>query len=269
MPYVLAGGGAPKIPSQLEIDNALDFVQRMYPTSEIQVSKGVMATQDPPATCTEAKERVIDWAGPLAAQDPRVRFYGMLEGDDSVKVKNAKGQLIGGCARGQFGWGVTGGHTPPPRLGHMYGRKHTQACDPYGEVDPGYPHPSGLIGDALLGDAQGLDSGGSLAGPELRDWRDGWTDIMGYCAKSWISDYTYGQILGNICAGDPANCPDHAAITGSRAAGPPRRPAKASASPSRAGNGGGRLRLSVSGRRMPSGRISLNTLAALRGVRLT
>jgi hypothetical protein len=277
MPWLPSGSNTPNIPSQVEIDNVVDFVKRMYPASEIQVSRATMPTQDPPATCHEMLDRISDWAGSQAAQDPRVRYYGLLEDPSgSVTVKLSDGHAIAGCASvpSQFGWGKTGGsigpfdgaHTAAHELGHMYGRHHTLACDPYGSVEPDYPHPGGLIGDPLLGDAQGLDSGGSFAGPELYDWRDGFTDIMSYCAKRWISDYTYGQILGNICAGDQANCPDHETIVGRalrRGVGPARadRPV--------ARKGKGRLRLSVRGWVARSGRVSLDGLAAARGLALS
>jgi len=87
-------------------------------------------------------------------------------------------------------------------VGHNWGRKHAP-CGGASDPDPNWPiatHPGGEIG------VYGLDvSTGSLKVPA-------YTDIMGYCAYRWISDYMYRgvfqfrkaslSILGNVAAAE-------------------------------------------------------------------
>lgn len=84
-------------------------------------------------------------------------------------------------------------------MGHNYDRKHI-ACSGNeangGEVDSDYPY----------GMAQGIDNGslsdrgthfGLLTGTNRVMDADGTQDVMGYCGKRWISDYTYTAIFDN------------------------------------------------------------------------
>jgi hypothetical protein len=280
MPYNPAGGGAPKITSQTEIDNIASLLQRMYPTSRVMVNQATMPIQDPPATCKQARDRVRDFAGALAAQDTRMRFYGMLEDDDaSITVKDKDGNVVGGCMDqpGQFGWGEVRGpskdfgfFTAAHELGHSYGRPHVSGqgrpdCELFegSAVDSGYPHSGGLIGDTIFGDAVGLDPGDaalSVRGQVL-DWRDNVSDVMTYCPEKWLSDWNWGHIFGRLCTEDPGNCPDKQAITGQ-----PRRRAKLVA-PGR--KGAGKPALVVRGSLNKPGRASLQSLAVLSGQDLT
>jgi hypothetical protein len=68
-------------------------------------------------------------------------------------------------------------------IGHSHGREHAPCGNP-GGPDPQYPHDGGKIG------IWGLDT----ATLELVDPSD-YTDIMGYCPKQWVSDYTYKAFL--------------------------------------------------------------------------
>jgi hypothetical protein len=64
-------------------------------------------------------------------------------------------------------------------LGHAHGREHADCGNP-GSVDRDYPYPKGTIG------AWGLDTKTfKVFGPS------DYTDIMGYCDNTWISDYNY------------------------------------------------------------------------------
>ncbi|MCC6217764.1 MAG: hypothetical protein IT376_23095 [Polyangiaceae bacterium] len=76
----------------------------------------------------------------------------------------------------------TAADTAAHELGHAHGRRHSP-CAPGNQiqdVDPAYPHPGAQIGE------WGFDLVAQyLYAP------DQWTDIMGYCNKQFVSDFTY------------------------------------------------------------------------------
>ena len=69
--------------------------------------------------------------------------------------------------------------------GHNFGRLHAP-CGNVSNPDTNYPYPGGEIG------VPGWDAFAS--GPSLKD-ETAFTDIMGYCADQWISDYGYTSEL--------------------------------------------------------------------------
>ncbi|NUO53842.1 MAG: hypothetical protein HOV80_33785, partial [Polyangiaceae bacterium] len=78
-------------------------------------------------------------------------------------------------------------------LGHSHGREHAPCGGP-DSVDPQYPYAGAKIG------IWGLDTVSmQLISP------DTYTDIMGYCEKQWVSDYTYKALLAR---GQNVNLPD-------------------------------------------------------------
>jgi hypothetical protein len=219
MPYRPSPNGTPITPSQLEIDTAASLLRRMYPTAQVRVNQASLPIADgPPETCVEARGLISQWGQSLAAQDHAVRFLGLLEGQPDMEVKDSDGNVIGGCASGQFGWVYADDEIGAAHeLGHTFGLRHVRGCQLFaGSSVDAYPHPLGLIGDLSFGDALGFDAGDSSVPAPMRiyDWRDNYTDVMTYCAKKWISDFNYGRILGRLCDEDVADCPDHTAITG-------------------------------------------------------
>jgi hypothetical protein len=270
MPFRLTPAGTPLTPSQNEIDGMASMIRRMYPTGDLQVNQAVMPIAGgPPKTCQEARERVQDFASAVGAQNPRMRFLGLLERDTAFKVKDKDDNIVGGCAQrpGQYGWVYAddeagGAH----ELGHMYGRKHVAGCTLFegSSTDTGYPHPGGLIGSELFGDALGFDAGDSALGisKDLLDWRDGFADVMTYCDDQWLSDYNYGNILGTLCDEDPANCPDQAVIS-------PRRRGRAMVAAETATKKARGPRLHVTGTLPRRARASFDSLAVMHGLKLT
>lgn len=71
-------------------------------------------------------------------------------------------------------------------LAHLLGRMHAPCGMPLGP-DPAYPYPSSLIG--VTGWSAARDR---VFDPTL------YTDITGYCAPRWISDYTYAAVFDAI-----------------------------------------------------------------------
>jgi hypothetical protein len=138
----------------------------------------------------------------------------------------------------------------------MYGRKHPGAC---GDSDDDDPPLGGLIGTPIF-DYQGIDAGNAALGLPLQlyDWRNGWSDVMTYCANQWISAYTYLGILRNLCQGDTAACPNQQLA---------RRSSATAVAAQRRARG---PKLSVTGTlALRSGRLSLAPLWVRPGLRLS
>jgi hypothetical protein len=76
-------------------------------------------------------------------------------------------------------------------IGHTFNRDHPSQGNMCGHSasDPNYPYTGALIGPAG-GSLAGFDAGDYLNDPAVLP-RDTWSDLMGYCAFQWISDYTY------------------------------------------------------------------------------
>ncbi len=84
--------------------------------------------------------------------------------------------------------GGNGGDSPDTmahELGHALGRPHAPCMT--ADAPPGYPYPGGLIG------SWGFD----LISNQLKSPAS-YTDIMGYCNPTWISDYTYRAMFDRI-----------------------------------------------------------------------
>jgi len=70
-------------------------------------------------------------------------------------------------------------------VGHAHGRQHAPCDVP--QADPEYPYQGGGIGSF------GFDLGTQeLAHPDAH------ADFMGYCTKSWVSDYTFDALLQRV-----------------------------------------------------------------------
>ena len=266
------------MPRQFDIDMLTSWLQRAYPSSDVQVTQLAMPVRDEEPgfvdddgkviregfLCDELNADLSEFVATLPAQDPRMRFYGL--------VSDAGGNFMRGCAGigGRFGSGPTG---PAParfawdtdgtyadfygahEIGHMYDRRHPGAC---GETDDDDPPGAGLLGGPNL-DHQGIDAGNTTLGLpfQLNDWRDSWSDVMTYCDNEWISSHTFRGILRNLCKGDQANCPNQALASSSRATA--------------AASGAARSpRLAVTGSlTLRSGRLSLEPPSVRPGLRLS
>ena len=105
-------------------------------------------------------------------------------------AQQASGRAALGLAYGD----ATSAETMVHEVGHNHGRNHAP-CVPAGGtisgVDTNYPYPNAQIG------VYGWDSRSSttLIPPT-------YTDIMGYCSKRWLSDYTYDGLLNRVAQVD-------------------------------------------------------------------
>ena len=219
MPYKLKPSDTiPIVPAQLEIDGVASLIRRMYPSADVQVTQMVMPTADtPPTTCKEARGRVQDWAATIGTQDPQTRYLGLLEGDPRGQPsRTATATKVGGCAQrpGHFGWV----YAEDELRGCPRARAHVRPQARHGlravrgvrrPTGPS-PIPSGLIGSATLGDAQGFDAGDPSRRRRPRTCSIGATaiaDVMTYCDRQWISDYNYGTDPRQSLRGGPRELP--------------------------------------------------------------
>jgi hypothetical protein len=268
VPY-MTGPSTQVTPRQLDFDMLVSWLRRAYPSADVQITQSSLAAlASPPASCDDVNTALGNFVAFLPAQPAQTRYYGLIP-------DNNKNNFVGGCSiiGGQFGSGPVGPLFPEPdpwdtdgsygdaygghEIAHMYGRKHPGFCADQDRADPGYPFPGGFLGNDIF-DFQGLDTGDASLGllPSLDDWRAGWHDVMTYCHFQWMSDYTYRGILQNLCAGDQANCPDHA-LFGARA----RRPDAAPRGPLRG------MAVSITGTLTPStGKVVLGALWARNGL---
>src|SRR6185503_2792326 len=86
-----------------------------------------------------------------------------------------------------------GGH----EIGHMYGRYHAAFCGVDSFIKP-YPYADGLLSGPdfrYFGFDLG-DPGNTIARQVYHP--DVWTDVMTYCPKEWISNFTYEGILNEL-----------------------------------------------------------------------
>lgn len=291
VPYVPTPGAAPNMPSQFDVSMLASWLRRAYPTAEVRETQIAMPTQPGPPgyvdddddgvdesrdgfLCDDLNSRLAEWVQATQAQHANTRYYGV--------VSDAGGLFMRGCAQiggrfgsgpagsGTFGWDNDGAYTDwygGHEIGHMYGRKHPGSCEE-SDDDDNYPFAMGLIG-SLQGDFQGFDAGDAALGPtqQLLDWRKGWSDLMTYCENQWISDYSYRGILGNLCKRERQNCPAYGLAAATRAGGE-RRARRASGSRSAKTRGGPLLAINAS-LELPSQKLKLSSLAAMRGLTLT
>lgn len=178
-----------------------DTLLALYPTPSVELTVGEKLT------VSDAK----DWTAMLDAVRNRRRtdspandvyYYGLLKPTATLREYCGNGCTAGigyvvnqGTASQQraslglgFGDAASAG-TMAHELGHNHGRSHAP-CVPRGGsisgVDPGYPYDGGAVGVA------GWDMRSMSLVPATN------TDMMGYCDKTWISDYTYDALLTRI-----------------------------------------------------------------------
>jgi hypothetical protein len=176
------------------------FMMAMYPTTDVQITVAGGITANVP----------IDWSGVLDqvrykrqmdAPAADVYYFGILKPAATLQQ-----YCMGGCTAG-VGF-VADERTADAReaiglafgdensamimaheVGHNHGRNHAP-CAPGGiisGVDPQYPYDGALIG------TWGYDSRTrTLFDPSKS------TDIMGYCDKKWVSDYTYNGFVDRV-----------------------------------------------------------------------
>jgi hypothetical protein len=195
----------------------VDWLERAYPTARVRYE---VREIDWPKDRFPSCEKVNGVLEDMWRQDgmPRGRrYYGMVS--DAF-------QFMRGCAAGipatvasgpagsnPFDWDTDGSYADwygGHELGHVFGRFHVRGHGmdvPNGgcgnEGGPGaYPYPGGYIGGPA--DDPERFYGWDIQTAEV--YGPHWTDVMTYCHREWLSDYSYRRIL-NALGAPPAPCP--------------------------------------------------------------
>jgi hypothetical protein len=205
--YTCTSGGSGTRTPAAPYDYLVDFTYRVYPVP------GVNSSLHAP----------LSYSGPCTSDVPNPTYSAGLPYDDSdwermlqlvTTTWQSEGRpdsyyygLVdvycgGGCIAG-LGWiggskaavgfsGIGASHayasdTHAHEVGHNHGLKHAPGCGASG-LDPGFPYPTGKIGDAGHPN-QGFD----LITPSLKLYTT-YYDMMSYCDPVWISDYNYERL---------------------------------------------------------------------------
>ena len=141
----------------------------------------------------------------VASDAPSAHWYGVIVPPAGFTYTTyggfgyipGSGTNIGGATRTslgvQIGWFADEAQARElvaHELGHNFGRRHAP-CGGAGSADPNYPFAGGVIG-RVQHDVASWAAGrttSALAQPPFTG------DIMGYCDKPWVSEYTYRGVL--------------------------------------------------------------------------
>ena len=175
-------------------------LKALYPVSEVELT-----VRDPvPFSSAISPTGGGGWnqvglmLGSLRFQDGAsddVYYYAIFNPADSIAQYCSAGACVLGLTllnnnppstgsallRGGLGIGFRGfaANTAAHEIGHSHGRRHAPCGPGVQDIDPGFPHAGGQIGDWAYDIAEG-----KLIEPTM-------TDIMGYCQNQFVSDYNY------------------------------------------------------------------------------
>ncbi|HKY41080.1 MAG TPA: M66 family metalloprotease [Polyangiaceae bacterium] len=175
--------------SEQQLEGLRAQVMRLFPISELELT---LREQPLTATGTTMVE-VLDQVAALRETEnpaPNVVYYGLVRLTETREQYCTPSCVLGASFNGELpavGVGVGIGYTGDEsarafahELGHVYGRPHTP-CGVAG--DAGYPYSGGRIG-----------SWGYDVDRKILINPDTYTDFMGYCQPSWVSDHTYEHL---------------------------------------------------------------------------
>lgn len=201
VPFQYQADGSNRVPdtSPAILEKYRARFKQLYPVKDVQIT---VRAPFPYAGSISGGfagfNEALDAVGQLRQTDnptDDVYYYGIVNPAESF------GQFCGGgCTAGiaplntggsgspeaRFGLGLgydgSAFETAVHELGHAHGREHAD-CGGASNIDPDYPHPDALIG------VRGMDVATQELIPATR------TDIMGYCDKTWVSDYTFAALF--------------------------------------------------------------------------
>lgn len=215
------------VPSDLDFARTLSWLRRAYPVAEVIATRAIVdATAPWPFTCNRANAQIsairnLDMQG---GADPRTHYYGLvgdgggfMRGCASVpSTPNPAAVGSGPAGPRDFGWDTDGSYADwytGHELGHTFGRRHPGFC---GEThdDLQFPYPNGQL-STNDGAFVGFDVGDPAGGLDMRALPGTqWHDVMTYCARQWLSAYTYEGIRRRLAAENPLGPGPSLAISG-------------------------------------------------------
>ncbi|MFO0941759.1 MAG: hypothetical protein U0930_13465 [Pirellulales bacterium] len=216
--YAMGTPSVQYVPSQTDFDNLFSWLRRSYPIAQLIGSQALIdinvATAIPfssgDVNAQLAAIRALDVA---AGADRRTHYYGMVS-DGGFFMRGAAAGIpsspdpstvaSGPTGSNSWGWDFDGsygdwygGH----ELGHTFGRLHPGFCGESSD-DPSYPFSNGQLANDEHGFV-GFDVGDPALGfPMTALPGTDWHDVMTYCARQWLSSYTYEGIRARIAAED-------------------------------------------------------------------
>jgi hypothetical protein len=185
-------------PAALEVYRA--YLLAMYPVRDVELTTTSQITASYPLQWTSVLDqiRVKREADRVPAD---VYYYGLVRPVDSIETYCRNGCTAGigyvgttsqAGTRAAVGLAYadeTSAATMAHELGHNHGREHAP-CAPGGNisgVDRAYPYAGAALG------VWGYDSRTRTLLEPTRT-----TDIMGYCSRQWVSDYTYRGLIERV-----------------------------------------------------------------------
>lgn len=220
---IVTNGNTPDT-SAARLTPIVDYLTALYPFAAIETSLGAPMTANwsidaHGAGWTEVLQQLaIRHLQDDAPND--LYYYGLLEPAESLAAYCPNGCVggVGYIAEASSDYqhlrvamGIsyaepvtteTAGH----ELGHAQGRRHAP-CGGGADLDGDFPHADGSIGWWGLAYPDTLYSAGATS------------DVMGYCANRWISDYTYQALIERARILDRTLRPDSARYRGSNPSG--------------------------------------------------
>jgi hypothetical protein len=197
------------------------WLNRAYPCSNVIFSDTTVESNiEPPfhdetSNDINAQLSVIRNLDIDGGTDQRSHYYGMVA-DGGIEEQFMRGSAneipnsadptavaSGPTGSSGYAWDTDGsygdwygGH----ELAHTFGRNHPGFCNGNSSHDDNFPFDNGQLSNSG-GDFVGLDVGDSALGVPMKALPGHrWHDVMTYCARQWMSSYTFEGIRRRLAA---------------------------------------------------------------------
>lgn len=216
------------VPSARDAELFKSWLNRAYPTSQVIFSQTTVESSikppfdededDDTSNVVNAQLSAIRNLDIDGGVDQRTHYYGMVS-DEGGFMRGSANDIPGTADPTAVASGPTGptgsesgyawdrdgsygdwygGH----ELAHTFGRLHPGFCNENSEDDDNYPFPDGQLSNDA-GSFVGLDVGDSALGVPMKALPgQRWHDVMTYCARQWISSYTFEGIRRRLARED-------------------------------------------------------------------
>lgn len=217
MRYQNTTGPQTVAPAQRDVDLIFSWLRRAYPIPRLDATYVVVnATKrwEFDATDVNAQLAAIRRQDIAAGTDRRTHYYGVvadgfgfMRGRASAIPQTPDPSAVASGPTGSvgFAWdrdGSYGDWYTAHELGHTFGRFHPGFCNQTFD-DTQYPYQNGQLADAGSKPFVGVDTGDGAAAIAMAALPGvDWHDVMTYCERQWLSDYTYEAIRTRLLAED-------------------------------------------------------------------